>query len=405
VVPKSLIANWLREAERFTPGLRFLEYVGNFRKKDAAVFKDYDIILTTYGTLLRDIDFLRKVEFLYAVLDESQNIKNPLAQSSKAVRLVNARHRLVMTGTPVENNTFELWSQFAFLNPGLLGSMDYFRHEFVTPIESKTSEETVQLLRRLVYPFILRRTKEQVAPELPPRTERVLYIDLEPAQRKLYNHTRDYYRGLLLGMIDEEGMDDARMKILEGLLRLRQLCIHPRLMDDSYRGSSPKFDVLLETIENLHSEGHKALIFSQFVQTLHLLQAELDQRHIPYAYLDGQTDNRQAQVDLFQNDPSIPLFLISLKAGGVGLNLTAADYVIHIDPWWNPAVEMQAADRAHRIGQDKPVFIYKIIARNSVEEKILELQEHKKELVEKLIGAEGSFFKSITKDDVKALFS
>jgi non-specific serine/threonine protein kinase len=176
-------------------------------------------------------------------------------------------------------------------------------------------------------------------------------------------------------------------------------------MDDSYRGSSPKFDVLLETIENLHSEGHKALIFSQFVQTLHLLQVELDQRHIPYAYLDGQTDNRQAQVDLFQNDPAIPLFLISLKAGGVGLNLTAADYVIHIDPWWNPAVEMQAADRAHRIGQDKPVFIYKIIARNSVEEKILELQEHKKELVEKLIGAEGSFFKSITKDDVKALFS
>ena len=361
--------------------------------------------MTTYGTLLRDIDFLRKVQFLYAVLDESQNIKNPLAQSSKAVRLVNARHRLVMTGTPVENNTFELWSQFAFLNPGLLGSMDYFRHEFVTPIESKTSEETVQLLRRLVYPFILRRTKEQVAPELPPRTERVLYTDLEPAQRKLYNHTRDYYRGLLLGMIDEAGMDDARMKILEGLLRLRQLCIHPRLMDDSFRGSSPKFDVLLETIENLHSEGHKALIFSQFVKTLHLLQAELDQRHIPYAYLDGQTVDRQGQVDLFQNDPAIPLFLISLKAGGVGLNLTAADYVIHIDPWWNPAVEMQAADRAHRIGQDKPVFIYKIIARNSVEEKILELQEHKKELVDKLIGAEDSFFKSITKDDIKALFS
>jgi non-specific serine/threonine protein kinase len=405
VVPKSLIANWLREAERFTPGLRFLEYIGNSRKKDAEVFKDYDVILTTYGTMLRDIDFLRKVEFLYVVLDESQNIKNPLAQSSKAARLVNARHRLVMTGTPVQNNTFELWSQFAFLNPGLLGSMDYFRHEFVTPIESKTSEKTVQLLRRLVYPFILRRTKEQVAPELPPRTERVLYIDMEPAQRKLYNHTRDYYRGKLLGMIEEEGMDDARMKILEGLLRLRQLCIHPRLMDDNYRGSSPKFDVLLETIENLHSEGHKALIFSQFVKTLHLLQVELDQRHIPYAYLDGQTVDRQAQVDLFQNDPAIPLFLISLKAGGVGLNLTSADYVIHIDPWWNPAVEMQAADRAHRIGQDKPVFIYKIIARNSVEEKILELQEHKKELVDKLIGAEGSFFKSITKEDVKALFT
>ncbi len=405
VVPKSLIANWLREAERFTPGLRFLEYMGNSRKKDTAVFKEYDVILTTYGTLLRDIEFLRSFQFFYAILDELQNIKNAQAQSSKAVRLVNARHRLVMTGTPVENNTFELWSQFAFLNPGLLGSMDYFRHEFVSPIESKTSEETVQLLRRLVYPFILRRTKEQVAPELPPRTERILYTDLEPAQLKFYNHTRDYYRGLLMGMIDEAGMDDARMKILEGLLRLRQICIHPRLVDASYHGGSPKFEVLLETIETLRSEGHKALIFSQFVQTLHLLQAELDQRRIPYAYLDGQTIERQAQVDLFQNDPAIPLFLISLKAGGVGLNLTAADYVIHIDPWWNPAVEMQAADRAHRIGQDKPVFIYKIIARNSVEEKILELQEHKKELVDKLIGAEGSFFKSITKEDVKALFS
>ncbi len=405
VVPKSLIANWRREAERFTPGLRFLEYVGYLRKKDAAVFKEYDVILTTYGTLLRDIEFLRSFQFFYVILDKSQNIKNALAQGSKAVRLVKARHRLVMTGTPVENNTFELWSQFAFLNPGLLGSMDYFHHEFVSPIESKTSEETIQLLRRLVYPFILRRTKEQVAPELPPRTERILYTDLEPAQLKFYNHTRDYYRGLLMGMIEEAGMDDARMKILEGLLRLRQICIHPRLVDASFHGGSPKFEVLLETIETLRSEGHKALIFSQFVQTLHLLQTELDQRRIPYAYLDGQTVERQAQVDLFQNDPAIPLFLISLKAGGVGLNLTAADYVIHIDPWWNPAVEMQAADRAHRIGQDKPVFIYKIIARNSVEEKILELQEHKKELVDKLIGAEGSFFKSITKEDVKALFS
>ena len=405
VVPKSLIANWQRESERFTPGLRFLEFLGNFRKKDTAVFSDYDVILTTYGTMLRDIEFLRGFRFNYAILDESQAIKNPMAQVSRAARLLDASHRLVMTGTPVENNTFELWSQFAFLNPGLLGSMDYFKREFAHPIESRSEDETIQLLRRLVYPFILRRTKEQVAPELPPRTERILFTDFEPVQRKLYNRTRDYYRGLLIGLIDKDGLEDVRMKILEGLLRLRQVCIHPLLVEPTYRGESAKFELLLSTMETLHEEGHKALIFSQFVETLHLLQKELDARALRYTYLDGQTRDRQAEVDAFQENPAIPFFLISLKAGGVGLNLTAADYVIHIDPWWNPAVEMQAADRAHRIGQDKPVFIYRIITRDSVEEKILKLQEHKRELVEQLISSEGSFFKSITKEDVKALFS
>jgi non-specific serine/threonine protein kinase len=405
VVPKSLIANWQRESERFTPGLRILEFVGNTRKKDISIFDQYDIILTTYGTMLRDIEFLRGYQFDYAILDESQNIKNPLAQSSKAARLLNASHRLVMTGTPVENNTFELWSQFAFLNPGLLGSIEYFKREFATPIESRASEESALLLRKLVYPFILRRTKKQVAPELPERTERVIYTDFEAPQRKIYNQTRDYYRGMLLGMIEKDGINDVRMKILEGLLRLRQVCIHPSLIDPNYRGEAAKFEVLLNTLETLQAEGHKALIFSQFVQSLQLLRKELDQRAIRYTYLDGQTAHRQKQVDAFQNDASIPFFLISLKAGGVGLNLTAADYVIHLDPWWNPAVEMQAADRAHRIGQDKPVFVYKIITRGTVEEKILQLQEHKKELVDQIISAEGSFFKAITKEDVKVLFS
>lgn len=405
VVPKSLIANWLREAERFTPGLRFLEYTGNFRKKETSVFDNYDVILTTYGTMLRDIESLRGYPFDYVILDESQNIKNPLAQSSKAARLLNTRHRLVMTGTPVENNTFELWSQFAFLNPGLLGSLEYFKKEFATPIESQSSEETIQTLRRLVYPFILRRTKEQVAPELPERTERILYTDFAPAQRKLYNHTRDQYRSMLTGLTEGAGINDIRMKILEGLLRLRQICIHPALIDPAYHGDAPKFELLLETLESLRVEKHKALVFSQFVKTLHILRRELDARQIPYTYLDGQTNNRQEQVDRFQNDPGVPFFLISLKAGGVGLNLTAADYVIHIDPWWNPAVEMQAADRAHRIGQDKPVFIYKIIARDSVEEKILLLQEKKKELVDQIISEEGAFFKNLTPDDIKQLFS
>ncbi len=387
--------------------MTFLEYVGNLRKKDHSALEKHDVVLTTYGTMLRDITFLRAYRFSYVILDESQAIKNPLAQSSKAVRLLQADHRLCLTGTPVENNTFELWSQFAFLNPGLLGSLEYFKREFAAVIEQRDAQaqETTQLLRRLIYPFILRRTKEQVAPELPPRSERILYTDLEPAQRKLYQRTRDYYRGLLLGMLEESDINDVRMQILEGLLRLRQVCIHPRLIEPTYQGPAAKFELLLETLETLQAENHKALIFSQFVQTLALLRKEMDQRGMRYAYLSGQTHDRQEQVDLFQNDPQVPFFLISLKAGGLGLNLTAADYVLLLDPWWNPAVEMQAADRAHRIGQDKPVFIYKFIARETVEEKILQLQERKRELVEQLISAEGGFFKALTKEDIQLLFS
>lgn len=408
VVPKSLVVNWQREAARFTPALRLLEFMGNTRQRDPELFAQYDIVITTYGTMLRDIEFLRGYRFSYVILDESQAIKNPLAQSSKAARLLQADHRLCLTGTPVENNAYELWSQFAFLNPGLLGSLDYFKSEFAAAIERRdeAAQPAVEVLRRLTYPFILRRTKEQVAPELPPRSERIIFTDLVPAQRKLYHQTRDYYRGLLLGLLKESAdLNDVRFKILEGLLRLRQVCIHPRLVDPAYRGDSAKFEVLLETLETLRAEGHKALVFSQFVQTLGLLRQEMDARGLAYAYLDGQTHNRQEQVDRFQNDPGTPFFLISLKAGGFGLNLTAADYVLHIDPWWNPAVEMQASDRAHRIGQDKPVFIYKFIARDTVEEKILELQARKRELVEQLIAADGSVLKSLTREDVKMLFS
>jgi non-specific serine/threonine protein kinase len=404
VVPKSLIANWQRESEKFTPSLKFLEYMGNFRNKDVSIFNDYDVVITTYGTMLRDIEILHKYKFHHIILDESQAIKNPLAKSAKAARLLNAEHRIVMTGTPVENNTFELWSQFAFLNPGLLGSMDYFKKEFANPIEAAGDEKTAEALRKLVYPFILRRTKEQVALELPPRTERIVYTDMDTAQKKFYTQTRERYRAELLGLIESEGMNNARFKVLEGLLRLRQIAIHPALVDKKYKGDAPKFEILLETLETLQAENHKALIFSQFVETLKLVKKELDARNIKYVYLDGQTPNRQSRVDLFQNDPSFPFFLISLKAGGVGLNLTAADYVIHLDPWWNPAVEMQASDRAHRIGQTRPVFIYKIIARGTVEEKILELQEKKRALVKNIIATETSFFKSLTQEDVKGLF-
>ncbi|MEO6393136.1 MAG: DEAD/DEAH box helicase, partial [Pyrinomonadaceae bacterium] len=405
VVPRSLIFNWEREAARFTPKLKVLNHAMPGRTGQAEEFAQHDLVLTTYALMLRDHALLRSFEFNYLILDEAQMIKNPLSETAKGARGLHGAHRLTLTGTPVENNTSELWSQFAFLNPGLLGNAAYFREEFSTPIERNGDEDAAGFLRKMVHPFILRRTKDQVAPELPPRTERQLICDLEPVQRKFYNEKRDHYRALLLKMIDQKGMDQTRIQVLEGLLRLRQICNHPLLVDKSFRGGSAKFDLLVETLETLQAEGHKALVFSQFVGMLKLVSAELEKRGIPFSYLDGKTKDRQQRVDEFQQDPSIPFFLISLKAGGVGLNLTAADYVIHIDPWWNPAVEMQATDRTHRIGQDKPVFIYKLIVRDSVEEKVVLLQERKRSLVTKLISTEGGFFKSLTAEDVRSLFS
>ena len=410
VLPRSLVFNWEREAARFTPGLRLLNHAGTGRAKDASAFDDYDLVITTYGILLRDIEMLRRHRFHYAILDEAQAIKNPAAQSSRAARLISADHKLTLTGTPVENSTLELWSQFAFLNPGLLGSLEHFRGEFAGAIEKHQDELAAAFLRRLVHPFLLRRTKDQVAQQLPPRTERVLYTEMEPGQRKLYDKTRDFYRAQIMGVMEQEGTaqnagpGNARMKILEGLLRLRQIANHPRLVQPENTSVSGKFETLLETLETLRSEGHKALVFSQFVGMLTLLREALDARHIPYAYLDGKTKDRQSRVDSFQNSPDLPFFLISLRAGGVGLNLTAADYVIHIDPWWNPAVERQATDRTHRIGQDRPVFVYKLITRDTVEEKILVLQDRKRELVNQLISTEGGFFKSLTRQDIELLF-
>ena len=405
VAPRSLIFNWQRETERFAPGLRVLVHADGDRDQSLETIGQYDIVLTTYGVLLRDIEQLRQYTFHYVILDESQTIKNPASQTAKAARLLCADHRLVLTGTPVENNTTELWSQFAFLNPGLLGSQEFFRREFALPIEKNGSVEAVRTLRRLIFPFILRRTKDQVATELPPRTERIVYCEMEPAQQSLYVKTRDRYRAMLLGIIEEQGMDNARMKVLEGLLRLRQLSNHPRLVEASFTGTSAKFDELLELLETLRAEGHKALVFSQFTSMLAIVREALDTRGVPYEYLDGRTKDRQARVDAFQQKTETPFFLISLKAGGVGLNLTAADYVIHIDPWWNPAVEMQASDRAHRIGQERPVFIYKLIMKDSVEEKVLLLQERKRDLVNNLIHTESGLFKSLTRDDVADLFS
>jgi non-specific serine/threonine protein kinase len=405
VMPRSLLFNWERESMRFTPGLRVMIHGDGQRVRDPQEFQGYDLVLTTYGIMLRDIELLRSYPFHYVVLDESQAIKNPISQTARAARMLNSDHRLALTGTPVENSTLELWSQFAFLNPGLLGTLDYFRDQFANAIEKKQDDASADTLRRLVFPFILRRTKDQVAKELPPRTERILLADMEPDQRRLYETTRDKYRAELMRLIDTEGINNARMRVLEGLLRLRQIANHPRLVAKQSQDESGKFSLLLETLETLHAEGHKALIFSQFVQMLKLVREQLDARGVPYQYLDGQTKDRQERVDAFQHSPQVPFFLISLRAGGVGLNLTAADYVIHIDPWWNPAVERQATDRTHRIGQDKPVFVYKLITRDTVEEKILELQERKRVLAEQLISTEAGLFKALTKEDIGALFT
>ncbi|MBC8143578.1 MAG: DEAD/DEAH box helicase, partial [Armatimonadetes bacterium] len=305
IAPKSLVFNWEREAARFTPGLKTLVYTEGNRAKDPSAFEGVDVVLTTYGIMLRDIEHLRKTRFHYTVLDEAQAIKNPLSQSARAARLLNTEHRLTLTGTPVENGTIELWSQFAFLNPGHLGNIESFKKEFAGAIEQDGDEEAAQTLRRLIAPFLLRRTKAQVAPELPARTEQIVYCEMDKTQRKRYEETRDRYRAEVMGLLDEAETDRSQagrgqMKMLEALLRLRQVCNHPRLADKTYEGDSAKFGVLMDTIETLRAENHKALVFSQFVQMLDIIRAELDKRGVPYCYLDGSTRDRRAPVDKFQ---------------------------------------------------------------------------------------------------------
>ncbi|MBN1559125.1 SNF2 helicase associated domain-containing protein [candidate division KSB1 bacterium] len=404
VCPTSVVYNWEKEVQKFTPDLKVLIHVGLQRDKEACRFDQYDVILTSYGVMRRDILFLKKYPFHYVILDESQKIKNPASQTAKAARLLSSRFRLVLTGTPVENNTIELWSQFAFLNPGLLGSLYYFKRAFTHPIEKKKDESAAAFLRTLIFPFVLRRTKEGVAKELPPKIEQTFYCTMSAEQEKLYLYWRDHYRAKILDTIDSVGIDKARMSVLEGLVKLRQLACHPYLVDKSVEQDSGKFESLKELVEEILAGKHKVLIFSQFVKMLRLIRAFLDANGILYEYLDGHTTHRMKHVDRFQADENIRVFLISLKAGGVGLNLTAADYVIHYDPWWNPAVEVQATDRAHRIGQDKRVFVYRLITKDSVEEKMVELQARKKKLVADLITTDSSFFKSLTRDDINVLF-
>ncbi len=402
VVPKSLVFNWKEEAARFTPQLRVLDHTG--LERNGNDFAAYDLVLTTYGTLRRDAWRFKDAEFDYVVLDEAQVVKNAETESSKAARLLRGRHRLAMSGTPVENHLGELWTLFEFLNPGLLGAANAFK--LAGASIRNPDAETRRLLGQALRPFILRRTKEQVARELPSKTEQTVYCELEAEQRKLYDELRLHYRDSLLRRIETAGLAKSKIQILEALLRLRQAACHPGLLDSKRSGdSSAKLDVLLARLREVLDEGHKALVFSQFTSFLKILRARLDQDGIVYEYLDGATHDRKGRVERFQNDKDCRLFLISLKAGGLGLNLTSAEYVFILDPWWNPAVEAQAVDRAHRIGQTRPIFAYRLIARDTVEEKVLELQKIKRNLAAAIIGADNSLIRDLRSEDLALLLS
>jgi SNF2 family DNA or RNA helicase len=402
VVPRSLVFNWIDEARRFAPGLRVVDYTGTSRSLEAAA--GADLVVTTYGTLRRDAPLLHELAFDYVILDEAQAIKNASTASARAVRLLDARHRLALSGTPIENHIGELWSLFEFLNPGLLGSASGF--ELATAGRTKMDREALALVARAVRPFILRRTKQQVAPELPDRTEQTLYCELEGAQRRLYDQLRSHYRRSLLARVARSGLNRSKIQVLEALLRLRQAACHAALVDEArHADTSAKLEILLPRLEELAEEGHKALVFSQFTSFLALLRGRLEAQHIGYEYLDGRTRDRAARVERFQSDPGCRLFLISLKAGGLGLNLTAAEYVFLLDPWWNPAAEAQAIDRAHRIGQRRHVFAYRLIARDTVEEKVAELQQSKRELADAILSEDAGLMRDLKPEDLEWLLS
>ncbi|MGE5707353.1 MAG: DEAD/DEAH box helicase, partial [Bacteroidota bacterium] len=402
IAPTSVVYNWEQELSRFAPHLRVLSLHGPSRKEHFDRLGDYDVILTSFALMRRDSAYLEKQEYSHLILDEAQAIKNPASQTSKLVRRLQARHRFSLTGTPLENHLGELWAQFAFLMPGLFGSERQFQERYLTPINAG-QEDRLKELRARSNPFILRRLKKEVAKDLPPRTEIVAYCELDPAQREIYDRVLADVRAKVMKTVESQGMERSHITILDGLLRLRQICCHPRLMSVEEPDISSKLDLFMELVEGLLAEGHRALVFSQFVKMLELVSKKLNEKGIPYEYLDGRTRDRQARVDRFNNSKT-PLFLISHTAGGTGLNLTGADYVIHFDPWWNPAVEAQATDRAHRIGQSKQVFSYKLIARDSIEEKVLKLQERKKALISDIILSEEGMAKQLSRDDLDFLF-
>ncbi|WNJ18644.1 SNF2-related protein [Pontibacter sp. G13] len=406
VLPTSLIHNWQKEATKFTPDLTIHLHIGVGRTKDLAVFASKHLIITTYGIVRQDIELLKDFPFHYVVLDESQMIKNPDSKTAKAVRKLAARHRLSLTGTPIENTVMDIWSQMSFLNPGLLGNESFFKKFYVLPIERESDEKRSEKLRRIIYPFILRRKKEQVEKDLPPKIEKLHYCGMTSNQQSLYEETKNTYRNYLMELISQNIWKKNKLNILTGLQKLRQIAIHPKMLepDETELKDSGKYQEVKRMLQTvLSKEGSKVLIFSQFVKMLHILRDDLKEQGITYNYLDGATKDRQGQVDSFQENDDIRVFLISLKAGGVGLNLTAADYVFILDPWWNPAVESQAVDRSHRIGQKHTVIYYKFITKDTIEEKILNLQRVKAKLSDDIIAVEEDIYKSLDAVDLEEL--
>nr|WP_276902171.1 DEAD/DEAH box helicase [Pedobacter kyonggii] len=405
VVPASLIFNWKAEVEKFAPSIKVKTIYAGERTKTTDTFDDYEIILTSYGTLLSDIRFLKDYRFNYIFLDESQLIKNPDSQRYKAVRMLQSRNKVTMTGTPIENNTFDLYGQLSFACPGLFGSKQQFADLYSTPIDQFKDSRRAEELQKKIRPFILRRTKEQVAKELPDKTEIVLYCEMGVEQREVYEANKKEIQDFILGKQEDE-LPKSSMHVLKSITTLRQICNSAALLADgkSYLQASSKIDVLMEQIESKAGK-HKILVFSQFVTMLDLIKKQLENRGIKYEYLTGQTRKRAEVVSSFQQNADIPVFLISLKAGGTGLNLTEADYVYLVDPWWNPAVENQAIDRAYRIGQHKNVMAVRLICPDTIEEKIMKLQATKKDLVKDLIQTDGSLFKNLTKKELLGLLS
>ncbi|MFO0749923.1 MAG: SNF2-related protein [Myxococcota bacterium] len=405
ICPTSVSSNWVAEAARFTPGLKVVELKGANRDKLYDKIKDSHLVVTTYALLRQDLQRLQRRTWHAVILDEAQNIKNPESQTAVSAKKLKSKHRFALTGTPLENNLLELWSVFDFLMPDFLDAKATFRSRYV--ISGSETPEDIRGLRIKIKPFMLRRVKDEVARELPPKTEQTIRIPLAPEQQELYDKVRALAKQKVYATIQEKGVNGSTLAILDALLKLRQVACHPKLVDlDIAKGieASSKHEALHDLIEEAVQEGHRALIFSQFTSHLAILKEWLDQNDIGYFYLDGKTRNRQDLIDAYNSPDGPPLFLISLKAGGTGLNLTAADYVIHMDPWWNPAVENQATDRAHRIGQTKPVFVYRLVAENTVEEKVVELQEKKKELFDSVVSADGVAAPMLSMDDLRAIF-
>ena len=405
VAPTSVVYNWAEEARRFAPTLKVVVHHGPEREADN--FDEADIVITSYALLRMDADHLDR-PWRYVVLDEAQQIKNPQAQVARIARGLRARHRLAMTGTPLENHLLELWSIFEFLMPGFFGQRAGFTRRYATPIERDRDADALVALRRRLRPFVLRRLKTEVATELPPRQEQVLYCELGPAQRALYERVKETYRDNVMRRVAEVGLSRATLSVLEALMRLRQACCDPALLpfeEAKQVGAAAKMDLLLETLDETVEAGHRSLVFSQWPSLLKRVRPPLEARGWAYLYLDGSTTQRQTLVEQWNDPNGPPVFLISLKAGGSGLNLTGADHVIHLDPWWNPAVEDQATDRAHRIGQTRPVVAYKLVAKDTVEEKILELQARKRALFDATVEEGRLDVEQLTREDLEAVFA